>query len=302
MTTEHLTESQHLEQRITQALVTIRREWDALRLGPPSSRPGGGSKSAQITADDHNRGGWHVLGDSVIDVDAMTRLSALRRTVTEVLNSWSRVIVEDRIMPTIEHMTAQEIREYLTKVAPRGDHAPAMCVFLERHAQWMSGHEAAEDMVDEVEGLATGVTRFTQPQRRQWINLGSCPLEIEAETDDGLAMVTCGGQVRAWPRAEDRDGEVMARCRRCGIEAVPSWWEARMFDDPELRVLLTAEEVVGFVHRAYGKVIKAATVRQWDKRGTIEPAGHDDKGRRLYAREALVWALDLQERREAMGL
>ena len=296
------TETQHIEDRITEALVTIRREWDALRLGPPSSRPGGGSKSAQITADDHNRGGWHVLGDSVIDVDAMTRLSALRRTVTEVLNSWSRVIVEDRIMPTIEHMTAQEIREYLTKVAPRGDHAPAMCVFLERHAQWMSGHEAAEDMADEVAGLATGVTRFTQPQRREWINLGSCPLEIEAETDDGLAMVTCGGQVRAWPRAEDRDGEVMARCRRCGVEAVPSWWEARMFDDPELRVLLTAEEVVGFVHRAYGKVIKAATVRQWDKRGTIEPAGHDDKGRRLYARDALVWALDLQERREAMGL
>ena len=307
--TEHLTETQHLEQRITRALVTIRREWPALRLGPPSSRPGGGSKSAQITADDHNRGGWHVLGDSVIDVDAMTRLSALRRTVTEVLNSWSRVIVEDRIMPTIEHMTAQEIREYLTKVAPRGDHAPAMCVFLERHAQWMSGHEAAEDMVDEVEGLATGVTRFTQPQRRQWINLGSCPLEIEVVGETGsegqrgdLVMEVCGGQVRAWPRAEDRDGEVMARCRRCGIEAVPSWWEARMFDDPELRVLLTAEEVVGFVHRAYGKVIKAATVRQWDKRGTIEPAGHDDKGRRLYAREALVWALDLQERREAMGL
>ena len=75
-----------------------------------------------------------------------------------------------------------------------------------------------------------------------------------------------------------------------------------MFDDAELKVLLTAEEVVGFVHRAYGRVIKAATVRQWDKRGTIEPAGHDDKGRRLYAREALVWALDLQERREVMGL
>ena len=232
MTTERLTESQHIEQRITQALVTIRREWDALRLGPPSSRPGGGSKSAQITADDHNRGGWHVLGDSVIDVDAMTRLSALRRTVTEVLNSWSRVVMEDRPVES---------------ALPDGRSAVSMCVFLERHAQWMSGHEAAEDMADEVEGLATGVIRFTQPQRREWINLGSCPLEIEAETDDGLAMVTCGGQVRAWPRAEDRDGEVMARCRRCGIEAVPSWWEARMFDDPELRVLLTAEEVVGFV-------------------------------------------------------
>lgn len=285
--TEHLTESQHIEQRITQALVTIRREWPALRLGPPSSSPGGGAKSAQITADDHKRGEWHVLGDSVVDVDAMTRCSTLRRTVTDVLNSWSRVVMEDR---PVEH------------ALPDGRSAESMCIFLERHAQWMSGHEAADDMADEVEGLAKGVTRFTQPQRREWINLGSCPLEVEAETDDGLAMVTCGGQVRAWPRAEDRDGEVMARCRRCGVEAVPSWWEARMFDDPELRVLLTAEEVVGFVHRAYGKVIKAATVRQWDKRGTIEPAGHDDKGRRLYARDALVWALDLQERREAMGL
>lgn len=282
-----MTETQHLEDRITQALVTIRREWPALRLGPPSSSPGGGAKSAQITADDHKRGEWHVLGDNVVDVDAMTRCSALRRTVTDVLNGWSRVVMEDR---PVEH------------ALPDGRSAESMCIFLERHAQWMSGHEAAEDMADEVEGLAKGVTRFTQPQRREWINLGSCPLEIEAETDDGLAMVTCGGQVRAWPRAEDRDGEVMARCRRCGIEAVPSWWEARMFDDPELRVLLTAEEVVGFVHRAYGKVIKAATVRQWDKRGTIEPAGHDDKGRRLYARDALVWALDMKERREALGL
>ena len=287
MTTEHLTESQHLEQRITQALVTIRREWPALRLGPPSSSPGGGAKSAQITADDHKRGEWHVLGDNVVDVDAATRCSALRRTVTDVLNGWSRVVMEDRPVES---------------ALPDGRSAVSMCVFLERHAQWMSGHEAAEDMADEVAGLAKGVTRFTQPQRREWINLGSCPLEVETETDDGLAMVTCGGQVRAWPRAEDRDGEVMARCRRCGVEAVPSWWEARMFDDPELRVLLTAEEVVGFVHRAYGKVIKAATVRQWDKRGTIESAGHDDKGRRLYARDALVWALDMKERREALGL
>ena len=67
-----MTETQHIEDRITQALVTIRREWPALRLGPPSSSPGGGAKSARITADDHKRGEWHVLGDSVVDVDAMT--------------------------------------------------------------------------------------------------------------------------------------------------------------------------------------------------------------------------------------
>ena len=278
--TEHVTETEHLEQRIVTALTTIRREWDhMLPTAAPAQRIGGGSRSAQITADDH--------AETDRDIDPATRLVSLRREVRDVLNGWSRVVMEDRPV---------------TKALPDGLSVPSMATFLERHARWVSGHEAATDMADELEALARRVHAVTQPQRREWINLGSCPLAIEAETDDGLAMVTCGGQVRAWPRAEDRDGEVMARCRRCGIEAVPSWWEARMFDDPELRVLLTAEEVVSFVHRAYGKVIKAATVRQWDKRGTIEPAGHDDKGRRLYAREALVWALDLQERREAMGL
>lgn len=279
MTEGHLTETQALEDRITRALVTIRREWPhMLPTGPAPIRYGVG-RQAQITADDHAETG--------ADIDAGTRLVSLRREVTDTLNGWSRLAMEDRPV---------------TKALPDGSSAVSMATFLERHAQWMSGHEAAEDMAGEVEALARTVKAHTQPQRREWMSLGSCPLEIEADTDDGLAMVTCRGQVRAWPRAEDRDGEVMARCRRCGEEAVTSWWEARMFDDPELKVLLTAEEVVGFVHRAYGRVIQAATVRQWDKRGAIEPAGHDDKGRRLYAREALVWALDLKERREALGL
>ena len=276
---DHLTETQALERRITDALVTIRREWGhMLPTGPAPIRYGVG-RQARITADDH--------AQTTADIDGGTRLVSLRREVVDCLNGWSRLVMDDRPV---------------TKALPDGLSAVSMCTFLERHAQWMSGHGAAEDMAGEVETLARSVKAVTQPQRREWINLGSCPLEVEADTDDGLAMVTCGGQVRAWPRAEDRDGEVMARCRRCGIEAVTSWWESRMFDNPELKVLLTAEEVVAFVHRAYGRVIKAATVRQWDKRGTIEPAGHDDKGRRLYAREALVWALDLQERREVMGL
>lgn len=273
-----VSETQQLEDRITKALVTIRTEWPAMMPTGPAPIRFGVGKQARITADDH--------AHTNADIDGTTRLVSLRRQVVDTLNGWSRVVMEDRPV---------------TKALPDGKDALSMARFLETHAQWVSGHEAAEDMAGEVEALAREVKAVTQPQRREWINLGSCPLEVEAETDDGLAMVTCGGQVRAWPRAEDRDGEVMARCRRCGIEAVAAWWESRMFDDPELRVLLTAEEVVGFVHRAYGRVIKAATVRQWDKRGIIEPAGHDDKGRRLYARDALVFALDLQERR-VMGL
>ena len=278
MSTEHLTETQALEQRITDALTTIRREWGhMLPTGPAPIRYGVG-RQARITADDH--------AETTADIDGGTRLVSLRREVVDCLNGWSRLVMEDRPV---------------TKVLPDGLSAVSMCTFLERHAQWMSGHGAAEDMAEEVEGLARNVKAVTQPQRREWINLGSCPQEIEAETDDGLVMQTCAGQVRAWPRETDEDGQVMARCRRCGVEAVASWWERQMFDDAELKITLTDAEVVTFVHRAYGKVITQATVRQWVKRKVIQPSDTVD-GRRVFDRHALVWALDLKERREAMGL
>lgn len=277
--TEPRTETQQLEDRITQALVTIRREWPHMMpVGAPGRAPGGPGQAARITADDHSK--------ATTDIDPATRLVSLRREVVDCLNGWSRVVMEDRPV---------------TKALPDGRSAVSMGTFLERHAQWMSGHRAAEDMADEVATLARKVKAFTQPQRREWINLGSCPLEIEDDTDDGLAMVTCGGQVRAWPRHTDEGGQVMARCRRCGTEAVASWWERRMFDDAELKVTLTDAEVVTFVHRAYGRVITQATVRQWVKRKILSPSGTVD-GRRVFDRHALVWALDLKERREAMGL
>lgn len=74
-----------------------------------------------------------------------------------------------------------------------------------------------------------------------------------------------------------------------------------MFTDEELKVTLTDEEVVVFVHRAYGKVIKQSTVRQWVKRKIIAPSGVVD-GKRVFDRHALVWALDIEARREALGL
>lgn len=278
MTSEPMTETQALEQRITDALVTIRREWPHMMpVGAPPRSPGGAA-STRITADDH--------ADSGADIDPATRLVSLRREVVDCLNGWSRVVMEDRPV---------------TKALPDGHSAVSMTEFLQRHAQWMSGHEAAEDVSDEVADLARKVKAHTQPQRREWMSLGSCPLEIEDETEHGLAMVVCSGQVRAWPRTTDEDGQVMARCRRCGVEAVAPWWEARMFDDAELKVQLTDAEVVTFVHRAYGKVITQATVRQWIRRKVIQPSG-EVEGKRVFDRHALVWALDLKERREALGL
>lgn len=286
---EHLTESQHLEQRITQALVTIRREWPAMMpTGPSVVRlsMGGSTGAAGIVGDstapwldDLGRPHWrtdHARGGG--DVDPTTALISLRRDVVEVLNGWCRVVIEDRPV---------------TKALPRdGMDVFALVEFLERHAAWMSGHEAAYDCADEVAMLARQVEGVASPRVRDWVSLGSCPLEVEAETDDGLAMVVCGGQVRARPKPGDRDGEVDCRCDRCGMEAVSRWWEARMFDDSELSRLLTYDGVALAAHRVLGRPVQRATVKMWAKRGIIKPLTmRDEKGRTLFAREAVVRAI-----------
>ena len=268
-----MSETREIEERITTALATIRREWDhMIPTGAPGRRPGSGSQSARITAHDH--------ADTGADIDPATRLVSLRRYVRDQLNAWSRVVMEDRPV---------------TKALPDGGHVPNMCRFLHTHAQWMSGHEAAEDMAGEVETLARSVKALTQPERREWISLGSCPLEQEFDPETGAEV--CGGQVRAWPRAEDRDGETMARCRRCGVEAVATWWEGQMFSDPELRQWLTDDEVVGLVHRTYGMVVTRDTIRTWVRRGVLQASSTDERGRRTFARDAVVFALDREQRR-----
>jgi len=250
-----------LEASMLASLSAITRQWDAMMI-PTSGGGQGGSQTARITADDH--------AETEADIDRTTRLVSLRRFATDVLNGWTRVVMEDRPV---------------SQALPDGTNAPSMCAFLTTHAQWMSGHEAAADCAEELSQVARKVTALVQPKRKTHMDLGTCPLKFETDTP-------CGGKVRAWPRSEDRDGEVMAQCRTCGTEAVATWWEAQMFDDAELKVWLTDGDLVTFVHRTWGKVIKEGTVRQWVRRGVLEASGSDDKGRRLFHREAVVYALN----------
>lgn len=274
--TEHRTETQRIEDAIVKACASLVTDWPHMIPDGETQAPGMASRSG-VLLDDHD------TRDA--DQRRIDKTISLRRLAQDQLNGWCRVVVEDR--GTQNHL-------------PSGVDVPAMATFVKRHAQWLSGHEAGEDCRDEVKALARAARLVVAPRPREWVSLGDCPLEVELTPEVGSQV--CHGQVRAHPHAEDRDGEVMAECQRCGTEAVASWWESQMFRDAALKVLLTAEEVVTFVHRAYGRVVKPSTVRQWDKRGTIEPAGFDDTGRRLYHRDALVWALDLRDKRDQVGL
>ena len=270
-----MTDLHTLETTMLDSLAAITTQWDAM-LEPTTSGGTGGSQSARITADDH--------ADTEADIDRTTRIVSLRRFTVDVLNGWSRVVMEDRPV---------------TSALPDGSSAPSMVEFLQGHAQWMSGHDAAQDCADELTDVAKRITALVRPQRREWMALGSCPVEQEFDAEKGPEV--CGGQVRAFPRAEDREGEVMATCRRCGTEAVASWWERQMFTDPELRQWLTDAELVPFLHSTFGIVVKEATIRQWVKREVLRPSGKDDHGRRLFNREAVVYAMHRREQRERVG-
>lgn len=266
------TDTQRLEDAIVKACRTIRDGWPRM-IAPGETQAPGRVNPAGVLLTDHDP------RDS--DTRRIDRVLSHRRFTMDVLNQWSRLIMDDRDITN-------------PKTLPLGTDVPAMAAFVQRHAQWLSGHDAADDARRELKDLARKVEAIVAPPVKEWVSLGSCPLEVEFDPEVGVQA--CNGQVRAWPRAEDRDGEVMARCQRCGVEAVTSWWESEMFKDAELKVLLTAEEVVTFVHRAFGKVIASATVRQWDKRKVIVAADIDSKGRKVYHRDALVWALAARER------
>src|SRR5690349_25066252 len=121
-------------------------------LIPTTGGGSGGSATARITADDH--------AETEADIDRTTRVVSLRRFTVDVLNGWSRVVMEDRPVE---------------KALPNGSDAKGMAAFLDRHAQWMSGHDAAGDCAGELADVARRITNLVTPQRKEWISLGSCP-------------------------------------------------------------------------------------------------------------------------------
>ena len=178
---------------------------------------------------------------------------------------WCLVVIEDRDLHT-EHLSGLDVR--------------AMADLLVRHSDWLGDHEAAAEVVDELETSARDLRQIVAPHDREWMSLGPCPLHVDSP--DG--PVLCDGQVRAYPDADPY-------CDGCGIEAVTGWWEQQMFTDPELRKLLTADELVTFIHKQFGRPVTKVVIRQWVARKIITKADTNERGQSLYDKGAVAYAL-----------
>ena len=179
-----------------------------------------------------------------------------------------------------------------SSTAPSVHEVVKLAGFLTRWSHRAVERSDRDLLLDDVQTCASVVTRCAQPQRKDWMSLGPCPLEYEHPESGQLEQ--CPGEVRSY--GDDAEGESWATCTACGQEAVASWWEGKMFG-PERDAPLTTEEAITFVHRTSGRTVKRTTLQMWVNRGDLASCGKDDQGRRLSTREAIVWALDRQEKR-----
>lgn len=269
----HRTETQILGDHITQAAHNLAHDWPHM-LRPGDTQAPGWATRTGVQLDDHD--------PRDTDQRRIDRTLSLRRYVQDVLNGWCRLIIEDR---------------HVTNHVPAGTDVPGMAAFLQRHAEWLSGHEAAEDARDELTELAHRCHLIAYPSRRESISLGRCPLEIPGEQD---VLETCGGDVRARPVPNERPGEAYAACSRCGEVAVASWWAERMFLDGEGSPLVTAGELVAVIAYRLEVVVTHDQIRQWKHRGKIQAAGSDNKGRTLYRHEEVINAIRADVRARAV--
>lgn len=249
--------------QIRKALLAITRHWDDT-LEPVRRAPGSHvqtSKNAPLPISAH-----------VLDMRAHTRAR---------MSYWCIVVIRDRDLHT-ERLSGFDV--------------PAMADLLHRHSEWLGEQDGLIDRfgqiqqpVSELEKCAKDLRGIAAPHRREWMSLGICPLTVEAvvvvDGEDTLEQVGCTGTIRAYPEADPY-------CDACGVVAVVSWWEKMQFPEMDILArLVTAPELVAFVHKQFGQRIQEPTIRKWVERGWITIAAHDDKGRILYDKAAVAYAV-----------
>lgn len=247
-----MSELHRIEDQIKAALRTIRDLWAALHVQPYSSGAGKGSPSSDV-------------------VNGLDRRVSLAHEVTMTLNGWCRVVVEDF---DVEHHI------------PLGTDTLGMVTFLERWAQMLSGHEAAQDVADELAKAASDVRRTALPPRKDWIKIGMCPNTIGIEGES----VTCGQEVRVTTAYQ---GTI--RCRGCGIEDTMDGWILRIVGTEGL---VTIPQLVPLLRKRMGISVSERTLRRWHREHRIASSGGTETTP-LFDRRHVFTSLTAREHHEA---
>jgi hypothetical protein len=115
----------------------------------------------------------------------------------------------------------------------------------------------ADNLAREVADHARDLKAIVDPQRREWVSVGYCPLTVAKDGES----VECGTRLRAVP------GKDFITCRGCGHEDTVGWWRSKIVGHRPVHV--TAAQLVDILFIDARVAIEVETVRQWAHRGKI---------------------------------
>ena len=259
----HRTQTQILADDLQQAMRNLRRDWPHMIRPGDTQSPGWASRNG-AGLDDHSfEGVLARTGAPDHDMRRIDRTISLRTYTVGLLNSWARLIVEDRGVtqpsPTASTPSDSPSSSNATPTGSQG-------MRRRRNAGTSSSTSP------------TAATSSRSPPSGSRMSLGACPLEIPGEQD---VLKVCGGDVRVQDRRRTTTSTA-----RCGPRATGAgkcrrsvWWAERMFLDGEGSPLVTIGELVAVIAYRLEVVVTHDQIRQWKHRGKIESAGTDAKGR-----------------------
>lgn len=251
--------AQQIEGRVIACVATIRDLWDDMLtpiVEPPAWRPRTTTTGTGALLDDHD--------PSAADTPRATLIVSIRGEVMHTLRAWCNIITDDH---------------RVTHGVPSGVDVPGMADYIARWAPRMAEHDAARELLDELDDCATAVRRCARPERDTTLYLGPCPIEhTDPDTGHGI---DCGGPVRTIDPDHTTypDEQAEARCKRCGTRAVVSYWDhlmnpgatRDMGDRP-----LTADQVIALARSQYGRHLTRGGIRVWVHRGRMSPIDPTD--------------------------
>lgn len=181
-------------------------------------------------------------------VDLTLLAMSERREACEAIASWCLVVIDDR---------------GLTNVAIDGTDMPQMVTFLQANADWISGHEAVDDLIAELAkedddgsiGWVARMQRILPRGRSDRVWIGECP--------------DCRVDMWAYPAHLN-----LITCPECRREGTLRWWAGRILGEPDL---LTIPQLVCYAGR-YAIRVTDRTLRNLRNAGLIIPAGETTTG------------------------
>lgn len=213
--------------------------------------------------------GSHVTASKEPPLPIGAHILDVRREAANDLAYWARFLLDE--VRDVDGETLQH--------GPTSTDVVDLVPFVARWADWLEAHMAddAENLAGDAEKHAKALRGITDPNRRDWLPIGECPVTVADAQGNAVA---CGAKVRAYPERQ------FIACPGCGTEDTLAWWMSQIV--PEGSDLAHADAVIACVTSRTFRPLSHELLRKWASLGHVRRHGKDAKGRTLYSSAAVL--------------